>query len=374
MKRLSIFSFLGLFILAACNTSQQDTFSITAEIVGIEDFTPIYLQQVGESGLENKDTAELIDSKIQFTGSLEQPEMIYLRVGDSRKMINIFAENSTISVRVQIDSLQDAKVTGSRTHDELLEFKDYLKPVDEKINKLRVEYREVVQQGDTDRRAEIDAEYEELRQEQIMMIKDFVANRPASHLSPFIIRSYLAYELNYQELDEMLVSLDSGVHVSRDYKTLRERADILENVAVGKPAVDFALNDTTGNPISISSFKGKFLLIDFWASWCTPCRVENPNVVRLYNDFKDKGFEIIGVSFDEQRDRWIDAIHKDNLTWSHVSDLQGWSSAAGKLYAINAIPATVLLNREGTIVAKNLRGDALRQKLEELYAEEALNS
>ena len=112
------------------------------------------------------------------------------------------------------------------------------------------------------------------------------------------------------------------------------------------------------------------VIVDFWASWCGPCRRENPNVVKLYNDFNDKGFEIIGVSFDEHRDRWIKAIHDDGLTWPHVSDLQGWKSAAGKLYAINSIPATVLLDREGNIVAKNLRGTALREKLEELYAAE----
>jgi peroxiredoxin len=342
--------------------------------VGIEDFTPIYFQQVENNDLVSKDTAKLMDSKVTFTGSLDQPEMIYLRVGDSRKLINIFAENADISVRVQIDSLQDARVTGSRTHDELIEFKEYLKPLEDKVNQLRMEYREVVQQGNTERRAEIDAEYEQLRQEQGQQIKDFVVSKPGSHLSPFIIRSYLVFDMNYSELNEMLTSLDSAIYSSKDYQVLRKRADILESVAVGKPAVDFALNDTTGNPISISSFKGKYLLIDFWASWCTPCRVENPNVVKLYNDYKDKGFEIIGVSFDEKRENWINAIHKDNLTWPHVSDLKGWSSAAGKLYGINSIPATVLIDPEGTIVAKNLRGDALRQKLEELIAQEQLNS
>lgn len=374
MSRLSIISFLGFVLLAGCNSNPKDTYSITAEIVGIEDFTPIYLQQVENKDLVTKDTAKLMDSKVSFTGSLEQPEMIYLRVGDSRKLINIFAENADISVRVQIDSLQDAQVTGSRTHDELMEFKEYLKPIDDKVNQLSMEYREVVRQGNTARRAEIDAEYEQLRQDQVQQIKDFVDSKPESHLSPFIIRNYLVYELNYSELNDMLTSLDSTVYSSKDYQMLRERADVLGTVAVGKPVVDFTLNDTTGNPISISSFKGKFLLIDFWASWCTPCREENPKVVKLYSDFKDKGFEIIGVSFDERRENWIKAIEKDSLTWAHVSDLKGWASSAGKLYGIISIPATVLIDPEGTIVAKNLRGDALRQKLEELIVQEQLNS
>jgi peroxiredoxin len=158
-----------------------------------------------------------------------------------------------------------------------------------------------------------------------------------------------------------------------DYVKLSQRVETLKNVAVGETVTDFTLNDPSGNPVALSSFRGKILLIDFWASWCGPCRRENPNVVKLYNDFNDKGFEILGVSFDEDFNRWVGAIEDDQLTWPHVSDLQGWGSAAGKLYGINSIPATVLVDREGTIIAKNLRGEELRKKLEELYAQEDQN-
>jgi peroxiredoxin len=144
-------------------------------------------------------------------------------------------------------------------------------------------------------------------------------------------------------------------------------------VSVGQPAPEFTLNDPDGNPIAISSFRGKYLLIDFWASWCGPCRRENPNVVTVYNDFNDKGFEIIGVSLDRDREKWLGAIESDHLTWPHVSDLQYWDSAAGKLYGINSIPANVLVDRGGIIVARNLHGDDLRKKLQELYAAEEQN-
>ena len=375
MKKPIILFFAIAALLYACDSSKNEStsYTIDAEIVGVEDATLIYLQLVREGNLESIDSSIIKASKVSFKGSLESPEMIYLRVGNSRKMVNLFGENSTISVKVNIDSLDQAKVVGSSVHDELMAYKKYLEPIDERSAGLNEAYRTASQNSDNDKINEVIAEYDLLRVEQVNMIKKFVSSRPDSYVSPFIIQRYLAYEMDYLELDSMLVELSSDVHDSKDYQNLSDRVSTLKSVAIGQPAVDFALNDTNGNPIAISSFQGKILLIDFWASWCAPCRRENPNVVKLYKDFSDKGFEIIGVSFDDDHGKWVNAIQQDELTWPHVSDLKGWASAAGKLYAINSIPATVLLDREGNIVAKNLRGEELRKKLEEIYAAEEQN-
>jgi peroxiredoxin len=164
----------------------------------------------------------------------------------------------------------------------------------------------------------------------------------------------------------LITDIDPAVRVSRDYIALAERAEILKRVAVGQKAPDFTLNDPEGNPVSLSSLQGKYVMIDFWASWCRPCRQENPNVVRMYNKYRDKGFEILGVSLDEDRNKWVKAIEDDQLTWTHVSDLQRWGSAPGKLYGVNSIPHTVLIDPAGIIIANNLRGAALEQKLQEI--------
>ncbi len=143
----------------------------------------------------------------------------------------------------------------------------------------------------------------------------------------------------------------------------------MKKVAIGKKATDFTMNDTEGNPVTLSSLYGKYLLIDFWAAWCSPCRAENPNLVATYNKYKAKGFQILGVSFDKTKNDWLKAIKDDHLTWLQVSDLKGWGNEAGKLYGIGSIPSNVLLDPDGIIIAKGLRGDDLNNKLKEIFGE-----
>jgi peroxiredoxin len=145
------------------------------------------------------------------------------------------------------------------------------------------------------------------------------------------------------------------------------RAQLMKTVAVGQKAPDFTLNDVNGNPVSLYSKVGsKLLLVDFWAAWCNPCRQENPNVVKVYKEFNKKGFDVFGVSLDRSKEEWVEAIAADKLTWTHVSDLQYWNNAAARLYAVNAIPANFLLDENGIIIGRNMRGEDLYNKVKEV--------
>jgi peroxiredoxin len=195
---------------------------------------------------------------------------------------------------------------------------------------------------------------------------DFIINNPRSFAVPPILRS-LAPNMQTSELESIINAMDPAVAKTPVIIELKARIALLKNVDIGKKAPDFTMNNPQGIPVSLSSKIGaKVLLIDFWAAWCSPCRAENPNVVKVYKEFKSKGFDIFGVSLDRSGIEWNKAIGDDNLTWTHVSDLQYWNNAAARLYGVNAIPANFLLDENGIIIAKNLRGEALYNKVKEL--------
>jgi len=174
------------------------------------------------------------------------------------------------------------------------------------------------------------------------------------------------FEVN--ELEDAANSTDKSIANNKFVKLLKGRVATLKRVQVGQPFIDITQADPKGNPVSLSSVvkNNKYVLVDFWASWCQPCRRENPNVVVAYQKYHDKGFTVFGVSFDNRKDDWIKAIQDDGLAWTQVSDIKGWGNAAGKLYGIQSIPQNVLIGPDDKIIARNIRGEALQNKLKEL--------
>ena len=175
-----------------------------------------------------------------------------------------------------------------------------------------------------------------------------------------------AQEITAHDIDTLVAFLDPSVRTSVYVTELKKLGDKMRITDVGSMAPDFTLNTPEGTPLTLSSLRGKIILLDFWASWCVPCRKENPNVVAVYSKYKDKGFDILGVSLDREKGAWVKAIADDQLTWHHVSDLKFWQSEAAVKYGVQSIPLTLLLDKEGKIIAKNLRGEELSKKLAEL--------
>ncbi len=366
MKKIIVFVLAVSFIWACSTPVKEETgFKIDGTITGYTD-SMIFLKKRESGEWLTLDSAKVTDGKFQLKGKIEQPELSYLFNSKDQFISELFLENSDITVQINMDDMRNPKIQGSKAQDDLNAYKDEVKVFNDKLEDLYKQYKEAQKEGNQELLKEIDSTYYAIEDEKTAFTKSYIGSNNKSVAVPYILYRELSYSLEVEELDSLFKLLDTTLASSPYYKILDDRIKVLYNVAVGKPAPDFTLNDTTGNPVSLSQFKGKYLLIDFWAAWCRPCRAENPNNVKLYADYKDKGFEILGVSFDNNREDWVKAIKKDGLTWTQVSDLKGWNSAAGKLYGVSAIPHTVLLDKEGIIIAKNLRGDKLREKIAEL--------
>jgi len=350
-------------ILASCSTG-KDEYKITGSVSG-SDTGMIYLQKYDLEKWIDIDSARLDKGNFTFTGKTDLPEMWHLSMNGNQVFLPFFAERSRITVQLFPDSIEKSTIQGSASHDIYRQYVGLTEVIDLKMEEIYKEYKKARDAGDTLEMQRADSLSDVLDNDKKKVLLNFVKANPSTVVSPYLVmRNSWQFEL--PDLEDVVSVIDTGINASIYMQVLNKRIDILKSVAVGQTAPDFEMSDTTGNPVKLSSLKGKYLLVDFWASWCSPCRAENPNVVKAFLDYRNKGFDVLGCSFDQNRDKWIKAIKDDKLTWTHVSDLKGWGNAAGKLYGINSIPASVLLDKDQVIIARNLRGEDLMKKLEEV--------
>jgi len=362
MKKI-IYLLLMAAIIYSC--SSEPHYVLKGNIEG-SDSVKFILQKREAGAIINIDSAISRKGSFKMKGTVVYPDMVQLTALNSMQRLAFYLENSNITITGKLDSLYNATVTGSRTQDEYQSFIDSNKSLSERYSALYTQYQEARQSNNTVEISRIEKEAEAIQDEMTQFQKDFVKNNPSSYVSPSILRS-LSYDMDANEIEEAINAMDADVAQSPVAQSLMEMAQVMKAVAVGQKAPDFTLNDVDGNPVALSSKIGsKLLLIDFWAAWCNPCRQENPNLVKVYKEFNKKGFDVFGVSLDRTKEDWVKAIADDRLPWTHVSDLQYWNNSAVKLYAVNAIPANFLLDENGIIIARNLRGEDLYNKVSEM--------
>ena len=380
MKRILLYLLSLLPIVAFAQEPQ--TFVLKGKIGALNAPAKAYLAyQVGSNKMV--DSAAITNGSFVFNGRLLNPSSASLlidhkgagleKVDSTADVLNFYLEKGEITL-TSPDSAKKAQITGSKINDDSKRLIAQLKPIMDKAQSLAAEQKTatVQQQNSADFQNSMQQRYKQLQLEQQAAIKIFILSNPNSYLSFMALYEAGGPSPNPDELDTLFNSLSPEIKNTEQARLFKNSVEELRHTGIGATAPDFTQNDVNDVPVKLSSFRGKYVLLDFWASWCGPCRQENPNVVKAYNRYKDKNFTILSVSLDkaDSRNSWLTAIRNDGLTWTQVSDLKFWDNEAAKLYYVTSIPANFLIDPNGKIVARDLRGDDLENKLEQLLGKQ----
>jgi peroxiredoxin len=383
MKKVGIFCF---FLVPGTSTmvfAQSSKFVIKGDVTNVKEPIEWAYLTYNIYGQRITDSVQMKENKYSFSGSITEATQAGLRIkynehaehpgntpfNSKRDFAIIFLQPGIMTVSSN-DSFSNITVAGSRADEEYRKLEAQAKPFNEILDELYIKFAAARKNRDTISLQRLEKEIDStdaLANEKIYGA--YVRQNPGSPLALYALRNWAGYDIDPQKIEPAFRSLPASTRKLPGGKDMEEKISLAKRTALGQMATDFNQNDTLGNPVLLSSFRGKYLLVDFWASWCGPCRAENPSLVKAFARFKEKGFNILGVSLDRPgaRDKWLKAIHEDGLTWSHVSDLRYWDNEVAVQYGIQAIPQNLLLDPAGKIIGKNLRGEALDKKLASIF-------
>ena len=348
--------FLPTFLWA----QTEKNFVITGSVAGLPEGADVKITSTQDEKVIAKGTVK--SGAFTIKGEVAEPGLYWLVLGKEQPQ-HIYLENKPIKVSGDKKNIKNIRIEGSRSHNDFNDFRNVFNPL---VGELNAAAAQINQAGDEKSHKVLMAKYDSIRNLINSEVEKFIAAKPASHVSAFLLMVTAQLLDDVMVMDQRFNSLDNSVRNSLLGKAVAEAIAYNKIGAIGTEALDFTQNDVNGNPVSLSSLRGKYVLIDFWASWCKPCRMENPNVVKAYQKFSNKNFTILGVSLDQEKELWIKAIEKDKLTWTQVSDLQFWNNAVAVMYHVQGIPQNFLVDPNGKIIARNLRGEELEAKLCEL--------
>ncbi len=351
--------------LVAQETLDLKEFKISGHLEGGQKGEKVILSRNLPTGGEVKVDSTTLDAAQNFTFTAQEDSrgsFFSVKTANGNQFILLVEGGENFKIN-------NSGVSGSQNMYYYAKVDSLMKKFSEKVSKWNDAFTLATEKKDNKKIQEIQAAYMAADNERVAAIRGMLPEMGTSLVALFAANNFLNPEADLDILRKLADDFAKVTPTPTLAKGFIGQIKRIAGVAIGEEAPDFTLPSPDGKTISLSSLKGKYILLDFWASWCGPCRQENPNVVRMYQKFKDKGFDIYGVSLDKEANAWKNAIQKDGLTWMHGSDLKFWNSEVAQIYGVRAIPATFLLDKEGTIIAKNLRGSALEAKLTQLLGE-----
>ncbi len=372
MKKILLFLALSAAFVS-CNKQAENEYEITGTIAdaSLDGKNVILEKQGGYTGFIPVDTVKIENGKFIFKDTVSEPSLHFLSFeGIPDQKATLILENGSITIAIDKDTLDNSVQGGTYNNDKFHEYSKTMKTKSQKISKFKTDntplMMEATQKNDTVVMKRLNDEYKAIADDIEKSTVDFIKNNPKAYINILVFpRLMNSRNLDDTQLKELYDSLDPELKETKEGKEIGD----MFAASVGNIAPEFSAPNPEGKTVSLKDAMGKVTIIDFWASWCGPCRKENPSVVAMYNELHDKGLNIIGVSLDKDDAAWKKAIADDNLTWSHISNLKFWEDPIAKQYGVQSIPATFILDASGKIVAKDLRGEELKAKVKELLGE-----
>ena len=368
MKKLKfkILRLTFLFLLSSCGTSDKQY-----ELIGnadVSDGTMIYILQADQNNQPFiNDSTSVQSNSFKFNGISSTPQISYIQVEGINGYVLAILENGDIKADLYKDSISKSRVYGTKSNDDFIKYKSETKSLVDVMNNISSKAQDAIMSGDVERAMKLEKDYNSKEREVMLYEWDFIIENLDSYMSALLLEVFMIEnKVNKDSIIDVYESFSNRIKVSDVGKNIADLLSQFEDpIEVGEIAPDFTAPSIDGSKITLSNelAKNNLTLLDFWAAWCRPCRVENPNLVRLYKSYNDEGFEIIGVSLDRTKEQWEQAIEDDNLLWTQVSNLNFWNDPIARRYSIRAIPQSYLINQDGVVIGKNLKGNDLEENI-----------